>query len=90
MKFTKNMLSLFLMNAIAASSVICIRRLSKTLRSITCLVSLAHRFLQKNTGAVTDPHYFTTAQTFGDQLHTYTIVDAINDKNRLAVPCRLY
>ena len=27
---------------------------------------------------------FTTAQTFGDQLHTYTIVDAINDKNVLA------
>ncbi len=26
---------------------------------------------------------FTTAQTFGDQLHTYTIVDAINDKNVL-------
>ena len=29
-------------------------------------------------------HLFTTAQTFGDQLHTYTIVDAINDKNVLA------
>ena len=27
--------------------------------------------------------FFTTAQTFGDQLHTYTIVDAINDKNVL-------
>lgn len=26
---------------------------------------------------------FTTAQTFGDKLHTYTIVDAINDKNVL-------
>ena len=26
---------------------------------------------------------FTTAQAFGDQLHTYTIVDAINDKNVL-------
>ena len=26
---------------------------------------------------------FTTEQTFGDQLHTYTIVDAINDKNVL-------
>lgn len=26
---------------------------------------------------------FTTAQTFGEQLHTYTIVDAINDKNVL-------
>ena len=27
--------------------------------------------------------YFTTAQTFGDQLHEYTIVDTINDKNVL-------
>ena len=27
--------------------------------------------------------YFTTEQTFGDQLHSYTIVDAINDKNVL-------
>ena len=27
--------------------------------------------------------FFTTAQTFGDQLHTYTIVDAIRDKNVL-------
>ncbi len=26
---------------------------------------------------------YTTAQTFGDQLHEYTIVDAINDKNVL-------
>ena len=30
-----------------------------------------------------DPHYSTTEQTFGDPLHTYTIVDAINDKNVL-------
>ena len=36
-----------------------------------------------NTGARTNPKYFTTEQTFGDQLHTYTIVDAINDKNVL-------
>ena len=28
-------------------------------------------------------NYITTEQTFGDQLHTYTIVDAINDKNVL-------
>jgi len=34
----------------------------------------------KTSGATT---FFTTAQTFGDQLHTYTIVDAINDKNVL-------
>lgn len=35
-----------------------------------------------NTGA-SHTGMFTTAQTFGDQLHTYTIVDAINDKNVL-------
>ncbi len=36
-----------------------------------------------NSGAVRNPKFFTTEQTFGDQLHTYTIVDAINDKNVL-------
>ena len=36
-----------------------------------------------NTGSVKNPQFFTTEQTFGDQLHTYTIVDAINDKNVL-------
>lgn len=37
-----------------------------------------------NAGTSTqNPNYVTTEQTFGDQLHTYTIVDAINDKNVL-------
>ena len=36
-----------------------------------------------NSGAVKNPQFFTTEQTFGDQLHNYTIVDAINDKNVL-------
>lgn len=36
----------------------------------------------ENAGA-SHTHYFTTSQAFGDQLHTYTIVDAINDKNVL-------
>ena len=36
-----------------------------------------------NAGAAKNPQFFTTEQTFGDQLHTYTIVDAINDKNVL-------
>ena len=36
-----------------------------------------------NAGTRTNPKYFTTEQTFGDQLHTYTIVDAINDENVL-------
>lgn len=37
----------------------------------------------ENTGSVRNSQFFTTAQTFGDQLHTYTIVDAINDDNVL-------
>ena len=37
----------------------------------------------ENAGAVRTPQFMTTEQTFGDQLHTYTIVDAINDKNVL-------
>ena len=37
----------------------------------------------ENSGSVRNPKFFTTEQTFGDQLHTYTIVDAINDKNVL-------
>lgn len=36
-----------------------------------------------NTGSVKNPNLCTTEQAFGDQLHTYTIVDAINDKNVL-------
>lgn len=36
-----------------------------------------------NTGSARNPQFFTTAQTFGDQLHAYTIVDAINDRNVL-------
>ena len=37
----------------------------------------------QNAGAVRVGQAFTTEQAFGDQLHTYTIVDAINDKNVL-------
>lgn len=36
-----------------------------------------------NTASSHNTQFFTTEQTFGDQLHTYTIVDAINDKNVL-------
>ena len=36
-----------------------------------------------NAGAGKNPNLKTTEQAFGDQLHTYTIVDAINDKNVL-------
>jgi type I restriction enzyme R subunit len=36
-----------------------------------------------NAGSIRNGQFLTTEQTFGDQLHTYTIVDAINDKNVL-------
>ena len=36
-----------------------------------------------NGGSSGNPKLRTTGQTFGDKLHTYTIVDAINDKNVL-------
>ena len=36
-----------------------------------------------NAGHVKNPKLATTEQAFGDKLHTYTIVDAINDKNVL-------
>jgi type I restriction enzyme R subunit len=37
----------------------------------------------ENSGSAGNPSRRTTAQAFGDRLHTYTIVDAINDKNVL-------
>jgi len=37
----------------------------------------------KNSGTGGNPLRRTTAQAFGDKLHTYSIVDAINDKNVL-------
>lgn len=36
-----------------------------------------------NSGSTRNGLFLTTEQTFGDQLHTYTVVDAINDKNVL-------
>lgn len=36
-----------------------------------------------NAGTSKNPKLRTTAQAFGEKLHTYTIVDAINDKNVL-------
>ena len=36
-----------------------------------------------NSGSTRNGQFLTTEQTFGDQLHTYTVVDAINDKNVL-------
>lgn len=36
-----------------------------------------------NSGTTKNPNLRTTEQAFGDQLHSYTIVDAINDRNVL-------
>lgn len=36
-----------------------------------------------NSGSFKNGKFLTTEQTFGDKLHTYTIVNAINDKNVL-------
>jgi type I restriction enzyme R subunit len=36
-----------------------------------------------NSGSTRNGQFLTTEQTFGDQLHAYTVVDAINDKNVL-------
>ena len=39
--------------------------------------------LARNSGTSKNPNLRTTEQAFGDRLHQYTIVDAINDKNVL-------
>ena len=36
-----------------------------------------------NAASGANPHLKTTAQAFGDQLHVYTVIDAINDRNVL-------
>lgn len=40
-------------------------------------------FATKDSGTFRNGKFLTTEQTFGDKLHTYTIVHAINDKNVL-------
>ena len=47
----------------------------------TCSASPARRSLPTTRAPVGNPEGRTTEQAFGDKLHTYTIVDAINDKN---------
>jgi type I restriction enzyme R subunit len=49
----------------------------------TCSASPARRSSPKTAGTGGNPQLRTTEQAFGDKLHTYTIVDAINDKNVL-------
>src|SRR3546814_1817746 len=58
--------------------------------SDVCSSDLYHLFgftgtpiFAENSGTGGNPRLRTTSQAFGDKLHTYTIVDAINDKNVL-------
>lgn len=43
-----------------------------------------------NSGSMRNGQFLTTEQTFGDKLHTYTIVNAINDKNVLPFRVQYY
>ena len=54
----------------------------KTLRIITYSGFTGTPIFAKN-ATKTNPEFCTTEQAFGDKLHTYTIVDAINDGNVL-------
>ena len=83
MQFITSRLLLFSMNVIVASLVICMRQLFVILKSIICLDLPVLRYFRRIPERSEIPKFFTTEQTFGDQLHTYTIVDAINDKNVL-------
>ena len=58
--------------------------------NITCAFKCYHLFgftgtpiFADNAATQADPRKRTTEQVFGDRLHAYTIVDAINDKNVL-------
>ena len=53
----------------------------------TCSASPARRSSPRTPARSGNPRLRTTEQAFGDRLHTYTIVDAINDRNVL--PFRL-
>jgi type I restriction enzyme, R subunit len=64
------------MNATAASSATCTPRSPACSSAITSSVSPARRSLPR-TQLTGGPLRRTTAQAFGDKLHTYTIVDAI-------------
>ena len=44
---------------------------------------LEHQYFHKTQLNKSNPDFCTTQQAFGDKLHTYTIVDAINDGNVL-------
>ncbi len=78
-----NTLSLFLMSVTAVSSEICTQLSSRISRSTHLFGFTGTPIFAVNASKSGNPQFHTTEQTFCDQLHIYTIVDAINDKNVL-------
>lgn len=59
------------------------RRITKTFRNYYLFGFTGTPIFSVNASPGGDPLLKTTAQTFGEKLHTYTIVNAINDNNVL-------
>ncbi len=59
------------------------RRITKVFQKYHLFGFTGTPIFSANAGSGGDPMLKTTPQTFGDKLHTYTIVDAINDGNVL-------
>jgi type I restriction enzyme R subunit len=59
------------------------RKIVKAFRNYHIFGFTGTPIFANNAGANSNPLLRTTAQAFGDKLHTYTIVDAINDGNVL-------
>ena len=71
------------MNAIAASSATCTPKSPRVFKRYHLFGFTGTPIFAENAGSSGSPKLRTTQQAFGDKLHTYTIVDAINDKNVL-------
>lgn len=71
------------MSATAASSVKCTLPSLTTSRNTICSALQVRPSLRIMRATAKSPTLRTTEQAFGEQLHAYTIVDAINDKNVL-------
>jgi len=59
------------------------QRITKTFKNYHIFGFTGTPIFPKNAASGGNPMLKTTEQAFGDRLHTYTIVDAINDKNVL-------
>jgi type I restriction enzyme R subunit len=58
-------------------------KITKTFKNYHIFGFTGTPIFPSNSGAGGNPFMKTTEQAFGDKLHTYTIVDAINDRNVL-------